>query len=118
MREYQPKKNNPYRLPQNLYNEVKYIIKDYKRLKEEYTALTEAPEAERNWVRLCSAGAKISAVNRAIEEIPPEYRVGVMNNMENERSRDGYYPDNADYRTYQTYKRRLIFHVAKNMNYV
>jgi len=36
MRNYQRTKNNPYLLPQHLYGEVKYMLKDYQRLKEEY----------------------------------------------------------------------------------
>jgi len=118
MREYQRKKNTPYKLPQNLYYEVKYMLKDYKRLKKEYQTLSDAKEEEKDWVRLCSAATKISAIDTAISSIPPEYRDGLINNLENERSQNGYYPINADYRTYQNYKQRLIFYVAQNMHYV
>lgn len=118
MRDYQPKKNNPYRLPANLYREVKYMIKDYPRLIEEYKELTGVSDEERNWVRLCTVATKISAIKTAIASIPSEYRRGVLNNLENENTKDGYYPMNADFRTYQNYKQRLIFYVAKNMNYV
>lgn len=118
MRDYQPKKNNPYRLPHNLYCEIKYMIKDYERLNEEYKTLTDMPEDERNWVKLCTTASKISAIKTAVLRIPREYRKGVLNNLENENSRDGYYPVNADFRTYQSYKQRLIFYVAQNMNYV
>ncbi len=118
MRDYQPKKNNPYRLPQNLYNQVKYIIKDYKRLNEEYKNLSTINENERNWAMLCTTASKISAIRTAFSSIPPEYRKGLMNNLENERTKDGYYPSDADYRTYQMYKQRLIFYVAKNLNYI
>jgi 2'-5' RNA ligase len=118
MRDYQPKKNNPYRLPQNLYNEVKYMIKDYGRLKEEYEELTAEAEEKRNWVKLCTVASKLSAIKNAFSTIPAEYRDGLIKNLENERTRDGYYPLNADYRTYQNYKRKLIYFAALNMNYV
>ena len=36
MRNYQPKKNNPYILPSNLYMRMLYLVRDYNRLKEEY----------------------------------------------------------------------------------
>ena len=118
MRDYQRKKNNPYRLPPNLYREVKYMVKDYPRLVEEYKTLTDAPEEERCWVKLCTVASKISAIKTAISAIPFEYRKGVLNNLENENTKNGYYPIDADFRTYQNYKQKLIFYVAKNMNYV
>lgn len=118
MRNYQRKRNNPYLLPQNLYGEVKYLLKDYKRLKEEYQHLSEGDTEDRNWLLLCTVASKISAVDTAVLSIPQEYRKGVLNNIENERSKAGYYPADADYRTYQTYKQRLIYLVAKNLNYV
>lgn len=118
MRDYQHKKNNPYLLPKNLYGEVKYLIKDYERLKEEYKELSVVCEEQRNWAKLCTAAAKISAVETALLRIPPEYRSGLMNNFENEGKKEGYYPINADYRTYQKCKQKLIYFVAENMNYV
>ena len=118
MRDYQPKRNNPYRLPNNLYHEVKYMIKDYKRLEEEYEELTAESSEERNWTKLCTVASKLAAIRTAVETIPCEYREGVMNNLENERKKDGYYPSNADYRTYQSYKQKLIYLVALGMNYV
>ena len=118
MNDYQPKRNNPYLLPDNLYREVKYMVKDYGRLKEEYKALDKASEEERNWARLCTTASKIAAIRAAIAAIPREYRDGVLNNLQNENSRKGYYPINADYRTYQGYKQKLIYTAARNMNYV
>ena len=118
MKDYQPKRNNPYRLPPNLYNEVKYMIKDFDRLNEEYSGMTNVFDEDRNWAKLCTVASKLSAINTAILRIPPEYRSGVINNLMHERTPDGYYPSNADYRTYQSYKQKLIYSVAKNMNYV
>jgi len=118
MRNYQRTKNNPYLLPQHLYGEVKYMLKDYQRLKEEYEELSNDMSEERNWAKLCTTASKISAIDTAVSGIPEEYRTGVLNNIRHERSRDGYYPNDADFRTYQNYKQRLIYLVAKNMNYV
>lgn len=118
MRDYQRKKNNPYLLPRYLYSEVKYIIKDYERLKKEYETLSATTGEERNWAKLCTVALKITAVETALLRIPEEYRDGVLNNLEYECRRDGYYPPGADYRTYQRYKQRLIYHVAENLNYV
>ena len=116
--DYQKTKNNPYLLPKNLYSEVKYMIKDYSRLKGEYEELSNTKNEDRNWAKLCTVASKIAAIDTAILRIPKEYRLGAINNIENERSKDGYYPNNADFRTYQNYKRRLIYYVAENMNYV
>ncbi len=118
MREYQCKKNNPYLLPKNLYYQVKYMIKDYQRLKEEYEKLSNTCEEERNWVKVCTTATKISAIKTALLKIPVEFREGLLNNIDNERNIKGYYPLNADQRTYQKYKQKLIYYVAENMNYV
>lgn len=118
MRNYQKTKNNPYLLPKFLYAEVKYMIKDYKRLKEDYEMLSAMSSENRNWAKLCTEASKISAIDMALLRIPEEYRLGVVNNIEHERSRDGYYPADADYRTYQKYKQRFIYYVAENLNYV
>ena len=118
MRDYQPKKNNPYKLPQNLYNEVKYLIKDYDRLCGEYEELTCLGEEERNWAKLCTVASKLAAVRTAVSALPPEFCDGILNNIANEHKPGGYFPPNADFRTYQSYKQKLIYLVAKNMNYV
>lgn len=118
MRDYQPKRNNPYLLPPNLYSEVKYMIKDFERLNKEYKEITDVFSEDRNWAKICTVASKISAIKTAMLQIPPEYRSGLFKNIMNERTKDGYYPCNADYRTYQSYKQKLIYSVARNMNYV
>jgi len=118
MRDYQPKRNNPYKLPQHLYREVKYILKDYDRLCADLSAMQEESEECRDWARLCTTAQKIAAIRSAFEQIPHPYRKGIRNNLKYENSKDGYYPPNADFRTYQTYKQRLIYYTAKELHYV
>ena len=115
MSDYQ--KKNRYRLPPNLYREVKYLIKDQDRLKEELSEL-ECEGEGRNWARLCTVAQKLAAIHAALEMIPEAYRKGVLDNLKYERTKSGYYPPNADFRTYQTYKQRLVYHTAKELNYV
>ncbi len=115
MSDYQ--RNNSYRLPPNLYREVKYLIKDQDRLESELAHLEQEGE-DRDFRKLCTVCHKLSAIHTALEMIPEAYRKGVLDNLKYERTKSGYYPPNADFRTYQTYKQRLVYHTAKELNYV
>lgn len=100
MREYQRKKNNPWRLPQNLYMRVLYTIRDYNRIKAEQN--TEAHLSE------------ISAIETALLDIPEFFRESILNNI----LYDSYFPLGADERTYRRYKQRYIYSVAKYLNLI
>lgn len=116
MRNYQSKKKNPYLLPHNVYMQTLYLIRDYERLKEEYSQLmnpstTMSKQSKKIRGVICQ---KIDAIENAAKEIPEYYQKGVWNNV-----LYGYrYPINADIRTWQTYKQRFIYYTAQNMQYV
>ena len=130
MRNYQRKKNNPYILPHNLYVRTVYIIKDYNRLKSEVEdVIDESPVpsdgqptarfnkssvTERKGIRIAEMATEVRAIDKALSAIPEYYRKPVFDNV----LYGCKYPLGADVRTYQTYKQRFIYYVAKNLDFV
>lgn len=127
MRDYQKKKNNPYKLPKFLYKQTLNLIRDYYRLKEEYDDMlnssTNASAGKGSMpgdptgakvIKLEKLSERISAIEKAKRNIANEYEQGVWNNIVHEAA----YPNDADRRTYGRYKARFIFEVAKNMNWI
>ena len=86
MRNYQPKKNNPYILPSNLYMRMLYLVRDYNRLKEEYTNIihetphndgmpkgnmTGDPTLEKV-LKTESISREVGAVEQALYQVPQD----------------------------------------------
>lgn len=128
-REYQRTKNNPYLLPHNLYMRVLYIIKDYDRLKDEYHAILDSSSAppdgmpkgsgtssptEDKGIKLALISDELHAIEQALMTVPEEYRHGVKQNV----LYGAWYPQGGTVRTYQRWKQRFVYHVAKRMNYI
>lgn len=121
MRNYQKKKDNPYRLPHCLYMRMIYLIKDYDRICAERKKIIEsspAPDShgsglgnptETKGIKLAMLDQECDAVTRAIEMIPTEYRSGVLNNIQNHEP----YPITAGEATFRRYKYKLIYTIAE-----
>jgi hypothetical protein len=142
-REYQNVKNNPYKLPHNVYYKTLYTIRDYDRLKEKYNELLHkkgawpnvergkdergkmvadimpksaniASSVEDRAMQLALMSKEIDAVDYPAALIPAAYRNGVLQNIKY----GGHYPRDADVRTYQRWKQRFIYFVAKRLKHV
>lgn len=128
MRHYQPKRNNPYRLPHNVYMQCLYAVRDYDRIRKERDDLLYAsplhdgqptapgaPDPVANTVMRRSALDKMCEdVEQALILVPPEYRKGIMDNILYGAS----YPLDAGEATYKRWRCKLIYFVAKNKNLV
>lgn len=123
MRDYLPK---TYSLPKAVYYQALYAVRDYDRLRAEYDDILHASAAPPDGlphgsgsgqpvmdkaIRLNAISAKLTAIERALSCIPPEYRRGVLDNVRYQAP----YPYVACYRTWSTYRRRFLFGVAKNL---
>ena len=121
-RNYQPKKNNPYRLPPNVYMQCLYAIRDYDRLCAERTDIlhsspsldgqprggeTSDTTADKA-VRLERLSRMCEDVEQALVQVPTEYRRGVVSGI-----MYGCYPNNADPETYRRWRRKLLFWLAE-----
>ena len=126
MRDYQKVRNNPFVLPNNLYRQTLYLIRDYSRLKEEYQDVLYGSSAEGGRgsmpgdptgalaIKLENLYSRIRAVEKAKAEIPPEYMTGIWENIISGRG----YPKDAARNTYGNWKRKFIWAVARNMKWI
>lgn len=127
MRNYQRKRNNPYMLPHNVYMQAYYLVRDYDRLRalerdiiystpSESLHIQNAP-GDSTAYKVCameSVSERIRAIENAIADIPEEYQKGVMLN-----TKDGVQcPLYASESTWRRYRARLLFFVAKYMNWI
>ncbi len=127
MREYQVKRNNPFWLPKAVYYQALYAVRDYDRLCEEYRDILNgsAPSAdgqprgtkigdptEQKAERLLEVSEKLDAIERALNQLPEEYRMIVFNNVRYQRP----YPYTAGVSTWSRWRRRFLFYVAKYLH--
>lgn len=124
MRDYQPKKNK-YILPNALYNQILWQIRDYYRIKDEYNSIPEEMKSpsdndglphgspsfdgmDKKIIRMDRLRAWIEVIEVERNEIPIEYRSGVWDHIMYRKP----YPDVADRSTFSRYKSRLIYNIA------
>lgn len=128
MRHYQQKKNNEYQLPHDLYMRMLYLVRDYERMKNEANDIVNSfpmpsglPSGNSNSdptgdkaIRLVAINRDCDAVDNALEQIPKEYRKGIIEHMLYKAP----YPIDAGEATYKRWRCRLIYYVAKNLSYI
>jgi len=126
MRNYQPTKNNPYRLPHNLYMQMLYLVRDYDRLKAERTdILFSTPvhdgtghtsgissPTENKAVRLVVLDMLCDKIQSVLDEIPEEYRQAILNNI----CYGSPYPYTAHRNTYSYWRTKLLYSLAKKLD--
>ena len=126
-RNYQHTKNNPHWLPHNVYMRVIYIVRDYDRMKQEQSALIHSTPAQQGGSRsglgnptenkaiiLAQMSRETDAVDRALAEIPEEYRRGVFRSA---AYRDPY-PITANESTWRRWKYRFTYAIAQNLRLI
>ena len=127
-RNYQPKHNNPYVLPHNLYMHVLYLVRDYDRLKTQQDDIifssgvsdgmprgTQTGDPTGNKaIQVSFLSSQIQAIENALLKIPAEYRKGVFDQIRY----GGWFPFDADASTYRRWKQRFLYWVCVNLNYI
>ncbi len=126
MRDYIPKSCG---LPDNLANQVMWLVRDYERMKLEYdNAIWDSPgppdgqprgnnignPTEREGLKRAELFKKLQAVEQSKLEIPEQYRSGVWNNLLYKTP----YPSAADRTTYWRHKARFMRRVAEKMLWI
>lgn len=131
MREYQVKRLKDYKLPEAVYRQALWAIKDVNRLKEELNRTVEdidsihspsfvnesrgkglysditASKAE----KILVLTNRIENIENALFAIPEKYRMGMRNKlMDGGSFGDKYHPN-----TWKKWQQVYIFHVAKNL---
>ncbi len=124
MKQYQPRKNNPYQLPKNAYMRAYYLVRDYDRLQKEIeeipyqtpyhdgqpTGNEVARPTESMAVRMAALSRQCKSVEQALFTIPQEYRRGVLASILEQAG----FPDDAHPNTYSRWRCRFLWQVAKN----
>ena len=127
MREYLVKERNRYYLPKAVYYQALYAVRDYDRLRSEYAEVLAgsvgvagdgqpsgsriARPTQRKGEKLAEISEKIAAIERALAEIPDEYQKAVFENVKDCAP----YPYIASLPTWSRWRRRFLYHVAKNL---
>ena len=117
MRNYQPKKNNNYKLDDSLFIRMKYLVKDYPRMKLTAENITDRHLLELssdNTMKFKKISEECNAIDRALEDLPLEYQKPVFKNV----CYDVPYPIDADRTTYGRWKCRFLWNIAKNLYYI
>lgn len=125
MRNYQKQKNNPYKLPHNLYMRMLYLVRDYERLRSEREdILNSSPvpdgiphsgtgnPTEQKAIKLAMLDRECDAVTKALNKVPEEYRKAIINNI----CYGSPYPYIAHRNTYSYWRTKLLNSVAQNLN--
>ena len=124
MKIYQRQKNNPYKLPHNLYMRILYLVRDYERLRSVRKDIIHGSPSsdgmphtglgnptENKGIKLAALDTDISAIERAIEAVPQEYRKGIMDNI----CYGSPYPYTAHRNTYSYWRTRMLNSIARNL---
>lgn len=98
-REYQQGKQKQFLLPFPVYMQCLWFVRDYERLSK--------IKGER-------AAAKIKAIDRALEEIPEDYRQGIFENILFHSK----FSDLAHENTWKIWKQRFVYYVASNLDLI
>lgn len=127
MRNYQRQKNNPYKLPHNLYMRMLYLVRDYERIRSEREDILKgspAPDGiphsgignptEQKAIKLAMLDRECEAVAKAIGKVPEEYRRPLINNI----CYGSPYPYTAHRNTYSYWRTKLLHFVACNLGLI
>ena len=128
MRNYQPKKNNNYKLDKNLFSRMVYLVKDYNRMKTRINELSSdlsraegmGATGQHSDPTLCKAmkiermSGECNAVDWALTQIPEEFRTIIFNKILFDRA----YPLHADLSTFSRWKCRFLYCLAEKLDYI
>ncbi|MBP3380689.1 MAG: hypothetical protein J6K77_07510 [Ruminococcus sp.] len=112
MRNYQPQKNNPYKLPTSLYRRMIDLVRDYDRIREQKSSILSGDPTGNDKLAMLSRDCE--AVEKALARIPPEYHRGIMNSILYHSK----YPYTAGERTYGYWKSKLAYFIAEYLGYI
>ena len=129
MRDYQRQKNNQYHMPNAVYKQTLWQIRDYYRMKEELqNILDESPPppdglphgsgagqpVEAKVIRRERYADKVRAIDKAIASVPEEYRTGVWQAVQYNAP----YPEDAGRNTYGRWKARFVHEAAYELGLI
>ncbi len=115
--------NEERKITRPVYNQCVWILKDYERLKKiaefrylncdfEYDDLVFYADEKEGLISdnvMREASFKVYCIEKALSDIPEEYRKGILNNVINDEE----FPDVACFNTWKKRKQEFMHNVAK-----
>lgn len=128
MRNYQPKKDNGYKLDKVLFKRMTFLVKDYGRMKivisdtVNCSPVPQIPSPENQYsnptlnkvIQMERISEECKAVEWALEQLPEEYQTIIFNKV----CHDSAYPLHADYSTFSRWKCRFLYLIAEKLKYI
>ncbi len=127
---YQRHTSNPYILPDNLYRQMVWLVRDYDRFKHMYNSILQESGYRSNnkvsggsykadptagaAIRRSKLAEKIEAVDYGLSKIPKEYRAGIEKHSKYRTP----YPPIADRTTWFRWQSRFYHAVAEKLGEV
>ncbi len=136
MEDYQQKRMKSFLLPEPVYRQAYWALRDLRRMKEELSYMTEERDmiaagektlsnfaygtgfvsdgTGNKAIKIAHLSSRIVAIEAAFDEIPPKYRAGLIRkNVDNL----GYSLD-VHINTWKKWQQVLMYHVAKNLQII
>lgn len=133
MKDYQQKRMKSYLMPEPVYRQAYWALRDLLRMKEELEKLMEERDliisgnmsvsnfssgtgkvcdsTANRAIKIAQLSSRILAIETAFDEIPEKYRRGLwQKNVEN-----GGFGDEAHLNTWKKWQQVLVYNVAKNL---
>lgn len=133
MKDYQQRRMKSYLLPEPVYRQAYWALRDLKRMKAELAQLMEERDliisgdismsnitsgtgnicdyTANRAIKIAQLSSRVLAIEAAFDEIPEKYRKGLWKkNVENKAFGDGAHPN-----TWKKWQQILIFNIAKNL---
>ena len=133
MRDYQRKYNGK-RMPPTLYRRVLAIVRDYDRQCEVINNIrlsnktndgsgrygSSGSSTESKAIRIVALSKEIDAVNAALKEIPPEYRMPIFDNIRYGYKREEWvrHKDYASEKTWSRWRIEFLWRVSEKLNLI
>ena len=128
MRNYQPKKNNEYKLDKVLFRRMIFLVKDYERMQTTINDIADVSSVQGSIahsnlhsditlykvIKIERMREECRAVKWALEQIPIEYQQVIFNKV----CHDSAYPLYADASTFSRWKCRFLYNIAKKLMYI
>ena len=131
MKEYQQKRLKPYLLPEAVYRQALWAVRDLPRLKEklenleasignESCAVIEIPAGKNGFLsdrtgkqagELAELSMRIGAIEEALQEIPAPYRKGILDKL----AYGVAYGDEFHPNTWKKWQQIYLYHVAQGL---
>lgn len=130
-REYQARKAKPFILPETVYRQALWAVKDVNRMKDELAKLSDDIDTlhRPGIVRECASRGyysdstankaqkmvmienRLDAIDNALLQIPEKYRIGIQRKLcDGEK-----YGEQFHLNTWKRWQQVFIYHVAKNL---